>query len=639
MAALLTAALAASIAVASSPPQAAAGATASGAAGVFSLPTATPTPDGRVSIGVGFDWWRGGNFLLPGATSQRTGATLTGSLGLLGGTVEAFGALSLRSTNLFSPGSRRTLISAGDADLGVKLLVPGQGPFSAGVLLEADLPSGVGGFSLKGTGGRAAALLGWSGWLKTIPVALSALMGYRIDNSAHLTTGIPATLPAFALGISSYDVVQGGATLQVPLRYGAPAAEVALDSPVGRQRALPSGERPLRARLALGVAQLHLDSVPELRFSAAVQLSLTRAGRISDAFLPAPGFAPDPPWAVLAAVSWSFEPRRARELMWHKAPAPAPEPVRRAAPPPTKERAVLHVVVLDAKTQLPLAGAWVSFVEGSDVGGTTGPEGKVRVEAEAGPVTVAVARDGYELLTETVSLQAGDEKQLTLSLQPVAPDATLRGRLVGEDGTLLRAAVFVSVSGTLPALPAEPEIFDGAFSFPVQHGKYELNAYTPGYRSTPLEVEAHRNETVSRDLVLRRIAGEPRAHMGATALEVAAPLSFVTGTNALQLAALPLIAEVAQALKNEARPLEVTARVAASEMDDEAAALTLSEDRARSVVQLLRERGVRAQLTWRGAGFARAGQPLVEIRLAAPDSRPRAEEAPRPTQLSSRGIP
>src|SRR5713226_1530743 len=156
MAALLTAALA-SIAVASSPPQAAAGATASGAAGVFSVPTATSTPDGKASIGVGFDWWRGGNFLLPGATSQRTGATLTGSLGLFGGTVEAFGALSLRSTNLFSPASRRTLISAGDADLGVKLLVPGQGPFSAGVLLQLDLPSGVGGFSLKGTGGRAAA--------------------------------------------------------------------------------------------------------------------------------------------------------------------------------------------------------------------------------------------------------------------------------------------------------------------------------------------------------------------------------------------------------------------------------------------------------------------------------------------------
>jgi hypothetical protein len=469
-------------------------------------------------------------------------------------------------------------------------------------------------------------------------VALSALMGYRIDNSAQLTSGIPATLPAFALGISSYDVVQAGATLQVPLRYGAPAAEVALDSPVGRQRALPSGERPLRARLALGVAQLHLDRVPELSLSAAVQFSLTRAGRMSDPLLPAPGFPPDPPWAVLAGISWSFEPRRARELMWHKAPAPALEPVQRAVSAPKRERAVLHVVVLDAKTQLPLAGAWVSFVEGSDVGGTTGPEGNVRVEAEAGPVTVAVARDGYELLTQTVSLQPGDEKQLTISLQPVAPDATLRGRLLGEDGAPLRAAVFVSVSGTL-SLPAEPQIFEGAFSFPVQHGKYELYANTPGYRSSPLEVEAHRNETVTRDLVLRRIAGEPRARMGATAVEVAAPLAFVTGTNALQLAALPLIAEVAQVLKGEARPLEVTARVAASEIDDEAAALTLSENRARYVLQLLRDKGVRAQLTARGAGFARAGQPLVEIRLAAPDSRPRAEEAPRPPQLSSRGRP
>ncbi len=639
MAALFSAALAASIAF--SPTEPSAGATASGAAGVFSLPTAAATPDGRASVAVGFDWWRGGDFLLPGATSQRTGAALSGSVGLLGGSLEAFGAISLRSTNLFSGSSRRTLVSAGDADLGVKLLVPGQGPFSAGVLLQIDLPSGIGGFSLKGTGGRAAALLGWSGTPANIPVSISALMGYRLDNSGELTQGVPATLPAFALGISSYDLVQGGATLQIPLRYGAPSAELVVESPVARQRALPAGERPLRARLALGAAQVRVGRVPELSFSAAVQLSLTRAGRIGDLLIPTPGFAPDPPWSVLAAMSWSFEPRRAVELTWHSEPAPSPEPVRKLAPPPPakKGRAVLHVVVLDAKTQLPLAGAWVSFVEGSDVGGTTGPEGTVRVETESGAVTVAVARDGYELLTETVSLQPGDEKQLTVSLQPAAPDATLRGRLLGEDGAPLRAAVFLSIAGTLPALPAEPEIFEGTFSFPVQHGKYEVNAYTPGYRSTPLEVEAHRNETVSRDLILRRIAGEPRAHMGDAALELSAPLSFVAGSDALDLAALPILAEMALALKSETRALEVVARIGGPELAAAAAAQALSETRARSLLQLLRERGVRAEMISRGEGLARPGQPLLEIRLAPSDPGPRAESAPPPPELSLRGIP
>lgn len=631
MAALLFAALAASIAVA--PPDPAAGVTASGASGVFSLPTATATADGKARVAFGFDWWRGGHFLLPDTTSQRLGGVLSGSLGLGGGFVEAFGAVSLRSTNLFSEVSRRTLVSAGDVDLGVKLLVPGRGPFTAGAVFQLDAPSGVGGFSLKGTGGRAAMLFGYTGMLGKVPLAASALVGYRIDNSAKLVRGIPGTLPAFALGLSSYDVAQGGASLQVPLRYGAPAAELTVESPVGRQLALPDGARPLRARLALGVAQLHSERLAELSFTAAVQLSLSRDGRL-DADPATSGFAPDPPWAVVAGLTWAFEPRRARELVWPRAPASEPPP--QIAQPVKRDRAVLRVVVLDAGTQLPLAGAWVSFLEGSDVGGTTGPDGNVRVEMEAAAVTLAVARDGYELLTERVQLAPGDEKQLTVWLQEVAPDASLRGKVVGEDGLPLRAAVFLTVSGTLPSLPADPQVFEGSFSFAVQHGKYEVNAYAPGYRGLPLEVEARPGETVTRDLVLGRIAGEPRARMGAQGLELALPLAFVAGQDAVEHGALAAIAEIALALKGELRALEVVARVdRAAGVDDEAQAVTLSEARARFVIALLRDKGVLVPLSPRGAGFARAGQPLLDLRL--PPASPRAQTAPRPAALSLKG--
>ena len=628
MAALLIAALAASIAIAP-----AEGATASGAAGLFTLPTPSAPKDGQARLAFGLDWWRGSNFLLPNATSQRTGGALSGSLGLGGGLVEAFGAVSLRSTNLFSEASRRTLVSAGDVDLGVKLLVPGRGPFSAGLLLQLDAPSGVGGFSLKGTGGRAQALFGYAGALGRVPWSGSLLLGYRVDNSANLLRGEPGTLPAFALGLSSYDVAQGGATVQVPLRFGAPAAEVIFESPVGRQRALPNGARPLRARLLLGLAQVHSERLAQLGFTAAVQLSLSRDGRMSAAPAAA-GFAPDPPWTVVAGVTWAFEPRRTRELSWQRAPEPAPKMVQ----PARKERAVLRVVVLDARTQLPLAGAWVSFLEGNDVGGTTGPDGKVRVEIEATAVTLAVARDGYELLTDRVQLAPGDEKQLTVSLQEVAPDAGLRGRVLGEDGQPLRAAVFVTVSGTLPALPAEPRIFEGSFSIAVQHGKYEVNAHAPGYRGLPLEVELRPGETVTRDLVLGRIAGEPRARMGAQGLEVALPLAFVAGQDAVEPASLPVLAEIALALKSELRALEVVGRVErGGGSEDEAEAVTLSEARARLVIALLRAKGVLSPLSPRGAGFARPGQPLLEIRL--PPSSPRALGAPPPAAPSLRGLP
>src|SRR5438105_10219123 len=108
-----------------------AAATPSGASGVFVLPAPAAAPEGKIQLGLGADYWRGGDFLLPGVTSQRSGAALSAAMAFAG-FAEGFGAVSLRSTNLFSPVSRRTLVSFGDLDLGLKLLVPGEGPFAAG---------------------------------------------------------------------------------------------------------------------------------------------------------------------------------------------------------------------------------------------------------------------------------------------------------------------------------------------------------------------------------------------------------------------------------------------------------------------------------------------------------------------------
>src|SRR5207248_8097802 len=118
-------------------------------------------------------------------------------------------------------------------------------------------------------------------------------------------------------------------------------------------------------------------------------------------------------------------------------------------------------------------------------------------ESDPGSATLAVARDGYELLTEVVTVASGEERLVTVQLQQITPDATVRGRLVGEDGQPLRAAVVLSAQGTLPA---EPQIFEGSFDLAVQHGTYELNALSPGYRCTPIQVELRPGETASRDL-------------------------------------------------------------------------------------------------------------------------------------------
>ncbi len=609
--------------------------TASGAQGALTLPTpALPAP-GHATLAAGFDYWRGGNFLLPDATSQRTGGGLSLSVGVLH-FLEAYGALGARSTNLFSSAARRTLTSAGDADLGIKLRLPGDGPLAAALLLELDLPSGVGGFSLKGAGGRGAAILGWSRSGR-VPVALSITAGYRIDNSANLYRGPIPTLPAFALALASYDRAEAGASLELPFHNATPVAELSLDAPVARQTPLPASGHPLRSRLLLGLARVRSDRVPGVSLTAGMQLSLARTGRLDERQLPMQGFAPDAPWTVLAALSWSFElprlPQR-RNLGWHDPGAAVAEPAARPAQPVllARPKAILQITVLDAKTALPLAGAWVSLVEGSDVGATTGPEGRARVEADAGAVTVAVARDGYELVTQPAALVAGEEKKLVVQLQPVAPDATVRGKLVGEDGGPLRAAVLLIPSGmlTLPgAGAAEPQVFEGAFSFQVQHGLYDLSVLTPGYRGTPSTLEVRPGETRTRDLVLRRIAGEPTVRLGPTGVEFSQPVLFEPGAPALAAVSLPLLQELAFALLAETRPLIVEARVDPYDPTDAArdgaAAQRLSDARARAVIEDLRGKGVKIELQPSGGGLAHLGQPLLELRVAPPpESRPRA---------------
>lgn len=642
MATLASAALAAAL-IAAPSPQWAQAATASGASGGLLLPSPSVVPEGKLSVGLGFDFWRGSGFLFTDTRTQRSGGSFTLS-GSAAPWLELFSGLSLHSTNLFSEASRRTLVSFGDLDLGAKLIIPGPGPISAGVLLEVDVPSGVGGFSLKGTGGRAAALFGWAGRF----FRASLLAGYRVDNTGRLLEGTPATFPAWALGLSSYDRAEGGFAVQVPLRLATPSVELAADSPVARRTPLPDGSRPVRARLALGVSEIH-TGLASLTASAAVQLSLTNGGSVADRALPTPGFAPDAPWTALFGLTWTFQrpalPKlRAREPDFAEKRAAPSESARPAVVQVVKarEKAVLRVVVLDARTQLPIAGAWVSFVEGSEIGATTGPDGKARIEADAGSVTLAVARDTYELLTEPVVLAAGEEKSVSVSLTSVAPDAIVRGKIVGEDGAPLRASIYVGLSGALPALPGaggiEPTIFEGSYSFPVRHGSYDITAYTPGYRADPQSAEARPGETVTRDLLLRRIAGEPRARLGPQGVELSEPVAFALAREAIDPGSMLLLAELAQVLKNEKRPLRLIARVAAAEVLDEAAAFRLADARAAGVADYLRDKGVKPELLQpRGGGVANPGQPLLELLVAPEPQKPRSSLLPHRIYLG--GLP
>ena len=631
LAAAISAVLAAPASRAAPDPVApAASPTASGVLGTLTLPSLAVPAAGSVAVGLGLDWYRGGNFLLPGATSQQSGLALSVSAGAAP-SLEVYGALRFRDSNLFSSAGRQTLSSWGDADFGLKLVLPRAGAVLAGALVEVDVPAGIGNFSVKGTGGRLALLGGLAGSAGPVPLVLTALAGYHLDNSGKLASSELGTFPTFALGISRYDAVQGALTLQAPLRNGAPVIELSLEAPVARATPLPPGAGSVRELLLLGVAALR-TGISGLTATAGVRLSLSRTGRLDPASLPLPGFAPEAPWSLLGGLSWAFDVHLPRKQSPHftgssslTAGTAQATPVQGDLPAP---RARLQIAVADARTQQPLNGAWVSIIESTDVGKTTGSDGRVELQALPGAQTLAVARDGYELVTQPVQVAAGAELRISIALQPLPADATARGRILSDDGQPLRANVEVlSVAAQPGATSAgasvlDGHLFEGEYALALPHGSYLVVAAAPGYRAQPARIELRPGETVSRDLILRRTAGEPLARVSGAGVEFSSLIPFAPGTATLEPAAQTPLADLASVLaKDGGLPLQLIARVATAELGpgpiDSARALALSEDRARALADALVARGApRSLLAARGLGAATAGEPLIEIRMA-----------------------
>jgi outer membrane protein OmpA-like peptidoglycan-associated protein len=270
-------------------------------------------------------------------------------------------------------------------------------------------------------------------------------------------------------------------------------------------------------------------------------------------------------------------------------------------------------------------------------------------------VTLAVAREGYEPYTEPATSVAGQERPITALLQPVQADAKVRGRIFGEDGELLRATLSVqsasaaaapvqsggvviagatssaaaavaavtaaaSAQASSGASPAEAMEFEATYTLPLPHGSWVVTAITPGFRAEPLKVDLRPGETLSRDVILRRVAGEPIARIAGARLEVGRPVVFASSGANLLGSSLPVVAAVAAALQGVAGPITVAARVEASDLglgaDDAVAAQRLSDRRAEALVAALVQQGVpKGQLTARGLGLSKPGQPLLEVRL------------------------
>jgi len=623
----------------------------SGDLGTLSMPALALPAAKHLQFGAGTDYFRGGNFLLPGTAVQRWSFSLGAAWAPLPW-LEAYGAFGASDAGRFGPSSRQTLSSVGDADLGVKFVLPRQGPLAVGGLLQLDIPAGVGSVSLKGTGGRAAVMASLSEKVplpggRSLPLVGTLLAGYVLDDSYNLLSTL-ATFPSYALALSLYDRVQGGLSIQSPLRYAAPVLELEIESPVARGQELPPGGHPARLEMMLGATAIH-TGVPGLTARAGLALSLVRTGRAEADALPMPGWPPDPPWRAIVSLSYALDLR----LLERKAPAfhlepqaiapPRQEAPAHAAPllgqavgtglpivatptiatPPIPAgKGRIALLVVDSRTQAPLQNAWVSAVELNDLDAMTGADGRAQLDAPPGSLTLAVAHDGYDPFSASATVLEGQARDLTVALQPQLTDATVRGHIFGDDGKPLRASVeLVALEGAGQPASGEPQIFEGVYSLALPHGSFNVVARAPGYRAEPVRVDVLPGEVASRDLRLHRNAGEGRARATPTRVELSERIGFRPGTAELLPGASAILSEAARALVDAGGPVTVGVRIEGSELslgEDELTGLLLAEQRARAVADVLISQGVpRSLVQSHGLGIAKEGQPLLELKRSA----------------------
>ncbi|MBS2025528.1 MAG: carboxypeptidase regulatory-like domain-containing protein, partial [Deltaproteobacteria bacterium] len=288
------------------------------------------------------------------------------------------------------------------------------------------------------------------------------------------------------------------------------------------------------------------------------------------------------------------------------------------APPIPVDHGRLSLTVVDARTQQAVPGAWVSLLEAPDLEATSGPDGRARLDPMPGSLTLAVAKDGFEPTTQPVTAVVGQDRRITVQLQPVLADCTVKGKIVSEDGEPLRVLVKVSLIGSSSG-PAEPQMFEGSYTMALTHGPWVVLALAPGYRGEPLKVDLLPGETRIKDLIMHRVAGDPVARVSATGAELSRRVAFVPGRAQLVPQAAATLNELAQALSGLSAALIVGVRVDALDLgasaDDAVAALQLGEDRAKAIVDYLVSKGVPKQwLLPRGLGLAQPGQPTLELK-------------------------
>lgn len=312
--------------------------------------------------------------------------------------------------------------------------------------------------------------------------------GFRLDNSGKSVENRMLSFPdKLGLGISDYDAVLLGAG--VTRRIGGATGGVDLFGEASWDLLVGEGApSPLESPLRVGVgARKALDD--SVTFEGQLEVSASSRPVIDETLVNV-----EPRVSAMVGLSWRPRPKAKVAPIVVADETKDPEPPPPPPPQPTVGSVKGRIVDADGA---PLPGATIRLGART---ATTGDDGTFTLaDVTPGSVDVLVERAGHEPTQRTLTITAGAESQLDVTLTRVKPPSQIRGLVRSFDGKGLGATVRVEPAGLEVIAGA-----DGSFQLDVPPGTYTVIVSMTGYETQKKEVTVEEEGVAVKNIELRR---------------------------------------------------------------------------------------------------------------------------------------
>lgn len=504
----------------------------------------------------------------------------------------------------------------GDSVLGGKAFGKINDVFSVGGAFELWLLNGSGSVGLDGGSTsakfRALGTADLRGLDKPLPLRFSLNGTYSLDNSGAVLTstenarGTQVTrIERFGLNVNRVDHfdIAIGAELFAAEAKVRPFIEYELLAPVNRQGyrcnpTNPSGDRCL-ANDGLVPSTLTIGS----RFSpwdrkgldlvAALDIGISGTGSFIEEM------RPTPPWMVYIGAGWAIDV------------VDRPVPTVQAAPPSPPARRKIIGFVHEEGSTAGVANAivvWDNHAELTSL--ATGENGRFTThELAAGPYTFAIRADGYKPGTCSTELAGGDV-QLDCPLVALPRVGSILGKVKDLDsGNFVGGAAIKIVDAQKKELSGSSDP-SGQFRFDlVSPGEAAITVDADGYlvASEKLEIKPQKESAV--EISVKKKPKNPLVALQQKEIVIRQQVQFAVDSATILGSSTGLLTEIADTLVKNPRIRHLEVQGHTDGTGSAAHNMTLSEERAQSVVAWLSAHGVASErLAAKGYGDSK---PLV----------------------------